>query len=404
MAMPFSTSGSGSDSGPAPRRRRASRSGRWPHPSTEPGLVSRPLLVAALRPVWRGQHTLQLGIDPARAVVLDQVDERLARLVLGLDGTRTEAQVLADGAAARIDPRFLASLLASLRAAGAVTDGWPTSAPASGQAADEQALGLGRLAPDVASFALLPPPGTPAQKLHRRQAASVVVHGAGRIGATVATLLAAAGVGNIHVVDRGSVNPADPAPAGLAVGDIDRPKAVAIVDAIRRSAPEVRTGRPAPDQPPNLVVLADGRPADVDLLAALHASRLPHLAVGIRETTAIVGPLVRPGTTSCLRCADLHRTERDPAWPLVAAQLANLRRRSNEPCDIVLATLAGTVAVLQCLSHLDGVVPATAGATLELALPDWRLRRRTWLPHPRCGCLAATDPCSPGPAKWRQVG
>jgi hypothetical protein len=36
-------------------------------------------------------------------------------------------------------------------------------------------------------------------------------------------------------------------------------------------------------------------------------------------------------------------------------------------------------------------VPATANGTLELVLPDWRWRRRTWRPHPACTCGAYRD-------------
>jgi hypothetical protein len=98
---------------------------------------------------------------------------------------------------------------------------------------------------------------------------------------------------------------------------------------------------------------------------------------------------VLPGRTGCLRCADLHRADRDPAWPVVAAQLAGVRRRREEPSDVVLATLAAALGARQCLDLLDGREPAAAGASLELSLTDWRLRRRGWPPHRRCDCVAA---------------
>jgi hypothetical protein len=42
------------------------------------------------------------------------------------------------------------------------------------------------------------------------------------------------------------------------------------------------------------------------------------------------------------------------------------------------------------LTALDALEPpAAVGATLEMALPDWRWRRRTWLPHADCGCIRA---------------
>lgn len=388
---------------------------------------SRPLLSTALRPVWRADGVLQLGLDPARAVVLDGIDEPTAGVLLGLDGTRDERQVLADAAAHGLDPLTLGGLLADLRAAGVLAevdgsvgrvdgpagrvDGSAARA-AAGEVPRREAVpsrqvsvlpgdrppatrafgsatAAGRLGPDLASLSLLAQASTPLEVLRRRRAAAVVVHGAGRVGVSLAALLAAAGVGRVHVVDRGPVRPGDVAPGGLAAADVDRSRAGAATEAVRRSAPEVQTGPAPPGRPPDLVVLASADPVDTELRTTLQGGAVPHLVAGVRETTAVVGPLVLPGRTSCLRCADLHRAERDPTWPVVAAQLAGVRRRREEPCDVVLATLAAAVAALQCLAHLAGDPTATAGATLELALPDWRLRRRSWPPHRRCPCGAS---------------
>jgi bacteriocin biosynthesis cyclodehydratase domain-containing protein len=111
----------------------------------------------------------------------------------------------------------------------------------------------------------------------------------------------------------------------------------------------------------------------------------------VRETTGVVGPLVVPGRTACLRCLDLTRAERDAAWPRLAAQLAVRRERQADPCDVVLAALVAAQAAAQALSFLDraavgGTLPATANGTLEVAMRDWRWRRRSWSPHPACGC------------------
>lgn len=361
---------------------------------------SRPLLPTALRPVWRGDGELQLGLDPERAVVVDGIDERTARVLLGLDGSRTEAEVLAAAGGDGLDADMLGGLLTDLREAGVLAEvgGGSASRPAEpapppGSAAAARAFGAtgaaGRLGPDLASLSLLASARTPLEVLRRRRSASVVVHGADRVGMSVATLLAAAGVGRVHVADRGPVRPADVAPAGFPAADVDRSRSGAAVETLRRVAPEVHAGAPAPGRRPDLVVLPSAQPIDAALRGILTGGGVPHLVVGVRETTAVVGPLVLPGVTGCLRCADLHRTDRDPAWPVVAAQLAGVRRRRDEPCDVVLATVAAGVAVLQCLAHLEGRPVAGAGASLELTLPDWRLRRRRWPPHPRCDCAAA---------------
>lgn len=404
--------------------------------------AGRPLLPAALRPVWRSDGALQLGLDPDRAVVVEGIDEPTARALLELDGTRTEAEVLTAATGAGLDPLVVGDLLADLRDAGILAEVRPPVRPAptppppdpspsrrtpgagrpdapgagrrTGAGADrrgtpgagrrggagtgqwdgaERAAGpvgaAGRVAPDLASLSLLPGPQSPFEVMRGRRAAGVVVHGAGRVGASLATLLAAAGVGRVHVADRGPVRPGDVAPAGVPAADVDRSRAAAVVDALRRVAPEVHSGAPPPGHRPDLVVLASVEPVDTALRTALVRGRVAHLVVGVRETTAVVGPLVLPGRTGCLRCGDLHRSDRDPAWPVVAAQLIGIRRRRDEPCDVALATLAAGLAALQCLAHLDGRPPAATGASLELGLADCRLRRRSWPAHPRCDCGAA---------------
>ena len=118
----------------------------------------------------------------------------------------------------------------------------------------------------------------------------------------------------------------------------------------------------------------------------------------------MAGPLVIPGRTSCLRCADLHRTDRDPAWPALAVQLATPPRH-RLGSDVATVSLIAGVTAVQALSYLDSdlvglrtegrpsapqeqLMPAVANGTLEVQLPDWRVRRRSWLPHPHCDCGA----------------
>jgi hypothetical protein len=50
----------------------------------------------------------------------------------------------------------------------------------------------------------------------------------------------------------------------------------------------------------DLVVLADSLASDPRLLRDLHAARVPHLPVRVRDGAGMVGPLVIPGVTSCL--------------------------------------------------------------------------------------------------------
>ncbi len=133
-----------------------------------------------------------------------------------------------------------------------------------------------------------------------------------------------------------------------------------------------------------------------DLLAADR----PHLAVVMTGERVVVGPLVLPGRSACLRCLDLHRTDRDPAWPHVVAQLARRRPGGVTRVETASATMAGGLVALQVLAHLDGHgVPATLGRTLEVVLPDGLVERRRWPPHPSCGCQQL-----PAPARRATAG
>ncbi|MGI8868334.1 MAG: hypothetical protein ACR2F6_05655, partial [Mycobacteriales bacterium] len=196
----------------------------------------------------------------------------------------------------------------------------------------------------------------------------------------------------VVVAADGTVDPADCAPGGVTPADLHRPAGEAAADAIRRACPSVETGAMTPDERPDLVLLASLAPITTELRVTLHAGAVPHLVAGVREATAVVGPLVLPGRTSCLHCADLHRTDRDPSWPLVAAQLDRREHGRVPACATAVSFGAVALAVGQTLAFLDGEPVDTVNGTLELAEPTWRIRRRSWPPHHRCGCRDLRNP------------
>jgi hypothetical protein len=334
-----------------------------------------PVLSSASRRLWRDQQTLQLGRSAPRAVVLAGLDPG-ARAVLGLlDGTRDLAALGRAAVAAGCPAARLLELLDLLQEAGVLVDAaerWP---PRLGIAERD------RLLADVASLQLLHE-GAGLSALRRRDLASVTVLGGGRVGAPVAALLAAAGVGTVDVVDGSTARPADAAVGGLRPADAGRSRGEAARDRLRDIAPTTGTG---PVARPDAVVLAPVDALDEPAVAALVEDGLPHLLAQVRDTVGVVGPFVLPGRSACLRCLDHARTERDPDWPLLSVQLSG-GARSSPPCDAVLAAAVSAQAAQQVLALLDGQQPAAVDGTLELALPDWRWRRRSWPTHPSCSC------------------
>ena len=340
----------------------------------------KPALKAGLLPLWRDRDTLQIGVDPRRAIALTGLGKAAAVVSL-LDGSRDAAEVVRTAQAYGISPDATNRVLGLLAAAGVLND-----FPAQLHRALPEHL-RARLAPDLACASLAYADGDGgARTLARRRAAFVRVHGAGRIGACVATLLAASGVARVSCADGTRAGPADLAPGGLIRADLGSAREKGAARAIMRIAPEVRTRDDGAR--PDLAVLTGAAPArDAALLAGLMRDGVPHLAVRADEAIGIVGPLVEPGRSACLRCVDMTKAERDPAWPMILAQVATA---SPQACDTVLAAATAALASAQALAYIDGARPrpVAANGTLELVLPDWQWRRRTWPPHPACGCGA----------------
>lgn len=338
-----------------------------------PGAAVRPVLSPASPWLWRDPETLQLGGVGDRAVVLAGLDPATRPVLSLLDGTRDLGEVEAAGVAAGCPRERVRTLLDLLGRAGLLADAaeaWPAGLDREDRA---------RLAADVASLSLLHAgAGLPAMR--KRAAGTVVVLGAGRVGAPLATLLAAAGVGTVDVRDDGRTRPRDTAVGGLRAEDQGRGRGPA-------AAARLRDVRTAPQrgnvQRPDLVVLAPADVLDERDPQALQSTLVPHLLAEVRDTVGIVGPLVLPGQSACLRCVDHARTDLDPGWPGLAVQLGE---RPTVACDAPLAAAVTAQAAMQVLALLDGTVPATVGGSLELALPDWRWRRRSWFPHPACDC------------------
>lgn len=362
-------------------------------------------LVPGLACLTRDEQALQLGVEPPHAVVVHGASEAYARIVRVMDGRHDRAELGALARAVGLTAGELDELLDLLTRHGLL-------APTGGQRArlgldtDE----LARLSPDLVALALRHTNSsngglaTARSLVARRAAAWVEVHGAGRVGAGIAALLAAAGIGRVSIVDTARCDPADVAPLGLHRGAVGSGREAAAKDRVSDVSRSTCTSPAPTGRPPNLCVLAPDAGPSATLGADWARRTEPHLLAYVRETAGVVGPLVLPGLTACLRCLDLHRRDYDPGWPRIAAQLGG--HVSRRACDVSLATLVAAQCSLQALAFLDGDPVSALGATLETTDNGAGLRRRAWTAHPACGCgwAAATEPpqrlTGSDPAGW----
>lgn len=140
----------------------------------------------------------------------------------------------------------------------------------------------------------------------------------------------------------------------------------------------------------NLVVLSDFLVHEPAIVNAITAARIPHLAVRVRDGVGVIGPLVLPGMSSCLRCADQHRTMLDPDWPLLAAQL--LRHPGYASAGIIRSTAAlaheqiEQIAGALMTGTASSALPQLFNRALEFHGDPAHLEITEWPPHPCCGC------------------
>ncbi|GAB2675730.1 thiamine biosynthesis protein ThiF [Thalassiella azotivora] len=368
------------------------------------GLRLRPGLATA----WRAPGRLQVGLD-ADAVLLDGLSPDDERVLDLLDGASGPAELLRRAGRAGVDVGRARSLLLRLESAGVL---------AGGRVAHDLGVGPRDVGAGTAPGAV-PDRDLDAVRSDRarpRSSATVAVAGLCPTGLTVASWLAHAGAGTVVLDDDRPVRAADVGPCGYRPRDVGSPRARAARARVSRSAPRTRTAVGG-DVRPDLVVLVAHGALDPALTEGLAREDVPHLPLVLRERVAVAGPLVLPGRSTCCRCVDLARADRDPEWPRVVDQLARGGRSGHghlttgyalrgpagarwADADPALVAPAAGLAVAQALAHLDGRdVPATVGATLEVVLPDGLVGVRPWAPHPACGCTWRSLAGPPGTSR-----
>ncbi|GAA1518409.1 TOMM precursor leader peptide-binding protein [Sphaerisporangium rubeum] len=363
-------------------------------PSSRPHPL-RPRLKPMLRRVVRDDHTLQLGVQPMRAVMLTKLDPPARGFVESLDGTRTLDELIATAEIGEEQARQVMRLLTD---GGLLDDAALRPDALRGLSLAERE----RLGPDLDELSLSPADAADAglSALARRRRAQVRVYGAGRVGAQITVLLAASGIGHLCVVDPAPARHEHVVPGGLSFGDVGRPREEAAAAAAREIAPgaNIWTGRTASRpadraSPPDLAILAPVDPLDPLTAAELLQSGIPHLLVSATEGVGTIGPLVLPGSSPCLRCQELTRRDHDPAWPLVGARLGGYPP-GEIACGTALATVVAAQATGHALAHIDGLPCQIVGRSIDIT-PDWQWKRRPWPIHPHCTCTCRPSPQGP---------
>lgn len=313
-------------------------------------LPSRPWVRDDVPLVWRSDTCVEFGWPPRHAR-LDGVDHAHVAWLLGLRGQHELAAAVALGTQDGLRPSTMRRLLSAGVRCGLVDD----AAVMPAALRDEPVHVRDLVAGDMATARHLHGATAAARDvIDRRRAAEVAIQGTGPVADVVAMVLTGAGVGRV------------------------------VQDRVTHSASK-RHRRAVNDRACH--VLCDAAHPDAASDPDAMALDIPHLTVGAIGARAIIGPLVIPGRTSCLRCRDLHLADADPDWPRIAVQWS-----AHRPGQVAagLAHIAGAWAALHALAVVDagpGVVDVPAmDAALIVSLPDAGFHREARPPHPLCGC------------------
>jgi bacteriocin biosynthesis cyclodehydratase domain-containing protein len=285
----------------------------------------RPILRPGVRLLRRDRHTWQFGLDwPGASVVGDS--EAIRAVLDCLDGF-SDRDAVVDAAAARgVDRPACEQALAALMERGLVQDADVCRPPDVSE-------------PTWAAWSLLAGAGADAAEIDRsRRSTTAAVQGDGLVA-----------------------------------------------DEIRRQLPRAHVSVCQPGSSADVVVLAaDFEPARADADAALSADQ-PHLWACVRDSVGLVGPLVIPGATACLRCVDAARADVDPAWPTLLDAVTSLRP-VVAAVDEALAASVAALAVQEVAVYASGRGPQTLNGLIELPYGFGPVQRVAVSQHPRCGC------------------
>ncbi len=316
-----------------------------------------PQLQAHARVLRRGPDSVQVGLVDGPGVVLAglrprEIDhltelEHRSRWGASDEGTRPRDS---GGTGGFDDSARLSAVLEALREQRLVVESpTPNDELRSHHAADVLAF-----APDAAARACaygLTDDGFSVMRLRRSR--TVLIDGGGRLAGDIGACLRQGGVGNVES-------------GPLACGAADL---------------ALRSGR---GLKPDLVILLGSGGLPFTLGEPWRSRNIPHLPVVIDGPQATVGPLIG-ASGPCLRCLDLYRTDRDPQWPSLLAQLTPDQPVTAGPVEAEsgLRALTAGLAATFAYACLDGHdVPP--GLALSLRLPVPVVSHYRWRIHPKC--------------------
>ena len=339
--------------------------------------LSYPALAPGVHIFERDESSLQIGLDPATAIV---ANAKLVRSLLpALTGSREISEVLALAATFNLDKKSVLHFLELLHSLTLIVNVEPALTDRARDAVtDFQRLNLLR---ETSSCAKL---------IEQRSLTEIEIRGAGRLGSTISLLLASAGFPRLRIVDATTTTTSDLTPWGASRLDLGSRRDLVTMQILERITKGITSHnnylRFKSDQ--KLVILVPDQIADfpwVDPLSAdsLIADGTPHLFAASSTNESHVSSVIDPGNVPCLRCHYYALCDIDPAWPLISQQLTGHPTQDLAPIDLIIRTALAVVERVTTWVDSQSFNPNEIRRIFRNS-PDFKITQTEF--HPSCGC------------------
>ena len=226
--------------------------------------------------------------------------------------------------------------------------------------------------------------------VQRRLDTEIIIQGAGRMGTTIAVLLAGAGYPTIRVHDKSHITQADVTAWGPSRTDVGSRRdyiAYLLIERIYRGT-WPRILRKPTTASRTLTVICPDPVADwpwfsPSLTDKAMANDMDHVVISSGSHNVHISSVIEPGKTSCMRCRDASLVDVDSAWPLITSQLIGRPPVDTTPSGLVL--YAAHYAT-QLIHHWATGLRRESTGLWDISWPDLHTTFTALTPHPACGC------------------
>jgi hypothetical protein len=196
----------------------------------------------------------------------------------------------------------------------------------------------------------------------------ISLHTAGPASALTAIYLALQQVGRIKLHAQDKFKSTD-LPFWL---ESNRNAGITLAEELNRISSQVKLTQPAGNQAPDFAVIADSPWQSLEYSIDLINQGIAHLVIDTRISEVSVGPLVIPGKSSCLNCAEIAITNVDRSWSTMRKLLG--QNQHDQPDWLLLNT-----AVSFAGAQIVDLISSGNAVNSKLLNQRWRFR----LPGPQ---------------------